>query len=87
MTQPFLDKLPGMSDSDLANLFANATRLNATGTPKQRTAATELLPALEAETQARVQAKLDAQAAKKAARPKTRKKAAPKDEPAGEAEA
>lgn len=79
MAQPFLDKLPAMSDTDLANLFANATRLNSTGTTKQRSAASELLPALEAETAARVQAKVDAQAARKAARPKAKKKvAAPK---------
>ena len=67
-----LEKIPALSDGDLASLLANATRLSETGSKRQQDAANELIPALNDETEQRRAAK----AAIAAARPKTRKKAA-----------
>jgi len=71
-----LEKIPALSDGDLASLFANATRLSESGNKKQKDAASELIPAINAETQARSEAKAAASAAARAARPKAKKKAA-----------
>ncbi len=71
-----LEKIPTLSDGDLASLFANATRLSETGNKKQKDAANELIPAINAESQARSEAKAAASAAARAARPKTKKKVA-----------
>jgi hypothetical protein len=43
------DKLPGLTDPELATLRSNAVRLQENGTPKQRQAADDLLPAIDAE--------------------------------------
>jgi hypothetical protein len=55
-----ITKLPEMSDDALANLRTNAKRLQQTGTPTQRTDATALLPAVEAELGARRLARVKA---------------------------
>lgn len=57
-------KLPGMAEDALANLGANAERLAQTGTPKQKTAATAVLPAIQAEIASRRATKLEASAAR-----------------------
>jgi hypothetical protein len=64
-------KLPSLEDSGLAALHENAERLQQTGTPAQKTAASALVPAIEAELAARREAKL-------AASKQRRKEAAPK---------
>jgi hypothetical protein len=51
------EKIPGMTDAALDNLRANAERLGQAGSPSQRTAATALLPAIEAELSTRKAAK------------------------------
>jgi len=71
-----IEKIPALSDSDLASLTANATRLSESTNKKQRDAALELLPALTAEAEARSSAKTAASAAARAARPKAKKKVA-----------
>jgi hypothetical protein len=53
-----ITKLPEMSDHALANLRDNAKRLQQSGTSAQRTDATALLPAVEAEIGARRLAKV-----------------------------
>lgn len=55
-------KLPGMAEDALVTLGANAERLVQTGTPKQKTAATAVLPAIQAEIASRRAAKLEASA-------------------------
>lgn len=64
---PLLDKIPTMTDEALANLLGNAERLEQSGTPAQRTAAGELLPAIREELSQR-------RANKRAAPPKTARK-------------
>lgn len=71
-----LEKIPAMSDGDLASLFANATRLSGSGNKKQKEAANELIPVINAESLARSEAKAAASAAARAARPKAKKKVA-----------
>jgi hypothetical protein len=44
-----LERIPTLSDAEVANLLANARRLSEQGDAKQQAAAAELLPALEAE--------------------------------------
>ena len=67
------DRIPGMSDIDLATLHANAQRLQTTAaTPGQQQAAAEMLPLIAAEL-----AEREARKPKKAP-PKPRKRAAPK---------
>jgi hypothetical protein len=63
-----VEKVPGMSDSDLTNLQKNAQRLSESGDPKQRAAAGELLPAIAAELAAREAAKPPAKTRAKAKR-------------------
>lgn len=71
-------KLPAMEDAALTVLQSNALRLQQTGTSAQRTAAANLLPAIEAELTARRAAKQrqlsEARAAAAAAAPKRRAK-------------
>jgi hypothetical protein len=55
-----ITKLPEMSDDALTNLRTNAKRLQQSGTPTQRTDATALLPAVEAEMGARRLARVKA---------------------------
>ena len=69
-----LEKIPAMSDADLASLTANATRLSESTNKKQRESALELLPALVSEAEGRSAAKAAASAAARAARPKAKKK-------------
>lgn len=70
-----IDKIPTLSDEEVVNLLANARRLKDSGDEKQRTAALELLPALETAAAERRAVRLAAAQAKRtAARP--RKKAA-----------
>ena len=47
---PLADMIPAMSDPDLKALRANAARLSESGTPTQATAASEILPLIDAET-------------------------------------
>jgi hypothetical protein len=65
-----VEKLPGMTDDALANLHANAVRLGEEGSKAQRTAATELLPALDAELATRKAAKRERQALARKAKAK-----------------
>jgi len=69
-----IEKIPTMSDEDVVNLLANARRLKDAGDEKQRTAAVELIPALEeAAAERRARRFASAQAKRAAARrPKTR---------------
>jgi hypothetical protein len=69
-------KLPTLEDSGLAALHENAARLQQSGTPAQKSAATALVPAIEAELAARREAKLAAaKQRRKDAPPKRSKKA------------
>ena len=43
------DRIPAMSDADLASLHANAQRLETSANPVQQKAATEMLPLITAE--------------------------------------
>ena len=63
-------KLPEMADAALAVLHANAERLERTGTKAQRTAASALIPAIEAELAARRAATLSHAREAAAAAPK-----------------
>ena len=53
---PLADMIPAMSDPDLKALRANAARLSESGTPTQATAASEILPLIDAETARRAAA-------------------------------
>jgi hypothetical protein len=68
-----IEKLPHLSDDEVMNLLANARRLHDQGDDKQRAAAAELLPALEAVATERRAARQEAIQAKRAAsrRPKS----------------
>jgi hypothetical protein len=63
-------KLPGMAEDALTTLGANAERLLQTGTPKQKTAATALLPAIQAEIASRRAMKLTEASAARSRRKK-----------------
>ena len=67
-----LDRIPALSDEEVVNLLTNARRLADAGGEKQKAAAAELLPALEAEAAARKTARLERAKAKRAATRKTR---------------
>lgn len=69
-------KLPDMTDSALATLNGNASRLLQSGTTAQKKAATALMPALEQELASRRQAKQAAKQASDAARPASVRKRA-----------
>lgn len=69
-----LDRLPGLSDAEVANLLANARRLSEGDHAARRAAAADILPALEAEAEARATARTAAlSAARKARGPAKRK--------------
>ena len=59
------DMIPGMDDTALANLRANAQRLQASQDARQQERATELLPLIEAEQAAREAKKPPKKTAKK----------------------
>lgn len=69
-------KLPGMDDDRLAALHGNAKRLEQSGTKAQKSAAANLLPALETELASRRAAKLAASTAKRRASRRTTKRQA-----------
>jgi hypothetical protein len=54
-----MEKIPSMADDALANLLANAERLETEGSKSQRASATDLLPVIKAELETRRAAKLD----------------------------
>lgn len=62
-----LDRIPDLSDEEVANLLANARRLAEAGEEKQQLAAQALLPALEAADAERKQARLELAKEKRAA--------------------
>jgi hypothetical protein len=67
------ERIPGLSDKELATLRANAERLAVSGTVQQRTEAERLLPLVDAELLER-KARAPAKAPKKAAtKPKAKK--------------
>lgn len=66
-----LERIPDLSDEEVANLLANARRLLTEGDEKQRVAAEGLLPALETADAERRQARLDRAKEKRAATRKT----------------
>jgi hypothetical protein len=70
-------KLPTMEEAALAALRANAERLQRTGTKAQQTAASALMPAIEAEISARRAAKLSLARETAAAAAKRRAKKTP----------
>jgi hypothetical protein len=59
MASSLIEKIPAMADDALANLFANAERLEKEGTKAQRASAADLLPVISAELETRRAAKLD----------------------------
>lgn len=67
MTYP--EKIPGMTDGDLAALRENAERLMRRGTAQQRQNATALLPSIEAELTSRMAAASVGKGVRKAAKP------------------
>jgi hypothetical protein len=62
-----LDRIPALSDDEVVNLLANARRLSEVGGEKQKAAAAEILPALEAEAERRREARLERAKEKRAA--------------------
>lgn len=62
-----LDRIPTLSDEEVVNLLANARRLSEAGGDKQKAAADEILPALEAEAEQRHEARMERAKAKRAA--------------------
>ena len=69
-----IEKLPGMTDIELATLKANADALAASGSDKQKTAAAALMPALEAELAVRRERAAAERAAKPKRKPPVRRK-------------
>ena len=75
------DLIPTMDDQALANLRANAQRLEGTGTARQQTDAAALIPLIEAEVADRIARKPVKPVKAKAVRvPKPKKVKAPKAE-------
>jgi hypothetical protein len=62
-----LERISTLSDEEVVNLLANAQRLIEQGDDKQRAAASELLPALEAEAAERRAERMERAKAKRAA--------------------
>ena len=62
-----LERIPDLSDEEVANLLANARRLAESGEEKQQLAAQALLPALEAADAERKHARLELAKEKRAA--------------------
>ena len=71
-----LDRIPMLSDEEVATLLANARRLAETGEEKQQLAAQALLPALEAADAERRQARLDLAKERRAATRRATQRAA-----------
>jgi hypothetical protein len=70
-----IEKIPTLSDDEVVTLLSNARRLADSGDEKQRTAAVELIPALEGAAAERRANRMAAAQAKRAAR-RPKKKAA-----------
>jgi hypothetical protein len=70
-----VERIPTLSDEEVVNLLANAQRLAEQGDDKQKAAAAELLPALEAEAEERKSARMERAKAKRAATRKATLKA------------
>lgn len=79
-----IEKLPAMTDIELATLKANADALAASGSDKQKNAAAALMPALEAELDVRRERAAAERAAKPKRKPPVRRKKADKAEGAEE---
>ena len=62
-----VEKIPLLSDEEVVNLLDNARRLSEAGDERQRAAAAELLPALEAAAEERRAERLARAQAKRAA--------------------
>lgn len=75
-----IEKLPAMTDLELATLKANADALSASGSDKQKNAAAALMPALEAELNVRRERAAAERAAKPKRKPPVRRKKAEKAE-------
>ncbi|WP_296595231.1 hypothetical protein [Phenylobacterium sp.] len=71
-----IDRIPTLSDDEVVNLLTNARRLSESGDDKQKAAAAELLPALEAEAETRQSERMERAKAKRAATRKATLKAA-----------
>jgi hypothetical protein len=69
-----LDRLPGLTDAEVNNLLANARRLSEGDHAARKAAASEILPALEAEAETRSAAKSAALSAARKGRVPTRRK-------------
>ena len=70
-----VERIPTLSDEEVVNLLANAQRLAEQGDDKQKAAAAEILPTLEAEAATRKDARLERAKAKRAATRKASLKA------------
>jgi hypothetical protein len=66
-----IERIPTLADDEVVNFLANARRLAEAGDDKQRAAAVELIPALEAEAETRLAARQERAKAKRAATRKT----------------
>ncbi len=73
-----VEKLPEMTDEGVANLLANARRLEHDGTPQQQAACAEALPSIEAEHTRLQEAKKEVQAERRATAAAARKATAAK---------
>jgi hypothetical protein len=62
-----LERIPALSDEEVVNLLSNAQRLAEQGDEKQKLAAMELLPALQAEADLRRDERMERAKAKRAA--------------------
>lgn len=62
-----IDKIPTLTDAEVSNLLDNARRLGASGDDRQKSAAADLLPALEAAAVERRSDRLAQAQAKRAA--------------------
>jgi hypothetical protein len=70
-----VERIPTLSDEEVVNLLANAQRLAEQGDDKQKAAAMELLPPLQAEADQRKNDRLERAKAKRAATRKATMKA------------
>jgi hypothetical protein len=68
-TMSLIDKIPTLTDAEVSNLLDDAHRLEASGDEQQKSAAADLLPALEA---AAAERRSDRQAQAQAKRAATR---------------
>jgi hypothetical protein len=73
---PLIEKIPFLTDEEVANLLANARRLAETGDERQMAAAKALLPDLEAAAEDRRQQRVARAQAKRVAARRTPRKAA-----------